>query len=321
MGHANRDVRIELYRIFLMFGISLLHAASFGFRAFHPVALSLAFCVDGFVFITGWFGTKCSLRKIVSLEFTGLYCAVLSCLLLCTSDGGVEAFRSFWFLHSYVLMLCFVGVVNFIMKYEQDDKKLAMMFAPFLVAVFGWGICTELPILHRYIPRPYGLGSFGALTLTGIYVGARLFRRFHFPERISTRMICILLPVFLLGSVAGYGWFGHYCSPLAFVIAALVFGIFDKLPKINNRTVSAITSFVGSSLFTVYLLQVSPWGRFLIRMTRDACIRMGVCEYLTILLTAITIFLCGLILDFPRRIVEYGLTKIVLMCRGGGHRA
>ena len=86
MGEAAKSPRnsaIEMYRVILMGGIIMLHIT--GFQEFWSDWRHLTFlllpCVDGFVLITGYFGTKFSLRKLCKLYATALWCIVLVSLL------------------------------------------------------------------------------------------------------------------------------------------------------------------------------------------------------------------------------------------------
>ena len=77
-----RDARIEFFRCMLMFGICLLHTVGNSGHNDYWLSSMLAFCVDGFVLISGYFGIKFSWKKILSLEITSIWCAFLSTLAM-----------------------------------------------------------------------------------------------------------------------------------------------------------------------------------------------------------------------------------------------
>ena len=74
-----REESIEAFRVLLMLGICLLHVC--GTQCGHPtqwLANMLYWCVPGFVFISGWFGMRFSLKKIIRLYGLALYAALIA---------------------------------------------------------------------------------------------------------------------------------------------------------------------------------------------------------------------------------------------------
>lgn len=70
-----RNPAIEAYRCLLMFGICILHSCHIFYpnSAYWPKSV-LCTCVVGFVFISGWFGVRFSVSKVMKLCGVYAYC-------------------------------------------------------------------------------------------------------------------------------------------------------------------------------------------------------------------------------------------------------
>ena len=94
MSKQPRNASIECYRVLLMLGICLLHSITQGpynkdwfiFGVAGPSKL-LATCVNGFVFISGWYGIRTNFRKIARLYLVGLYCGLVFAPIAVWSGG------------------------------------------------------------------------------------------------------------------------------------------------------------------------------------------------------------------------------------------
>lgn len=72
----HRDNNIELFRALLMLGICVLHAITMCGHPNQWLSGPLSACVDGFVFISGYYGVKFKSSKIIKLDALGIYCVV-----------------------------------------------------------------------------------------------------------------------------------------------------------------------------------------------------------------------------------------------------
>ena len=67
-----RDISIEVFRVLLMFGVCLCHTIFVGAKN-HVFGLQewlyglASGAVDGFVFISGWYGIRLKWRRVLSL--------------------------------------------------------------------------------------------------------------------------------------------------------------------------------------------------------------------------------------------------------------
>lgn len=83
-----RDARIELYRICLMIGIVFLHVGYMTTGSFSWQNNIFRWCVDGFVLISGYFGVRFSLKKVVRLYAVYIFVSIMAQTVLIPYGGG-----------------------------------------------------------------------------------------------------------------------------------------------------------------------------------------------------------------------------------------
>lgn len=192
-----RDNRTELYRMFLMLGIVLLHTQSHAPVRHFWVSNALLFCVTGFVFISGYYGMTFKVGKIVRLYGMAFVCmAVVSAMSCWLGDGEwrdfafltFKAVKDTWFLHAYAALMLMVPMINAALERRGWET-------PFLVLSLGWSYLYDIRHLQPFVFPVSGLGSHTVLTLAGIYVAARVFRLRGLERQITVRTALLLLPV------------------------------------------------------------------------------------------------------------------------------
>ena len=314
MGEAAKSPRnsaIELYRVILMGGIIMLHIT--GFQEFWSDWRHLTFlllpCVDGFVLITGYFGTKFSLRKLCKLYATALWCIVLVSLLyhLIVGDLGVRVFakdvlaifKEFWFLHSYAFLLCFAPLVNLVFERCGKHEQLKL-FLPICAVIFGWGLFLGLKGVHHLTPDMPGLTAKSGLTLLGVYIVGRLYR-VNETCFDAVPLWCWMLGLFCLGAIctAGMGWFGTYNSPFAVLFALSFLHLFKKVRCPN--WLGVILSWISASVFPVYILHANELSFEGMRCIIKNLYTHGVPLGLSMVLTIIIVYVSSIAFDLPRR--------------------
>lgn len=306
MGNK-RNPSIELYRVLMMLGIVLLHTIVHGgylrSRGLDNVALS---CVDAFVFISGYFGIRFRLSKVISLLLSSAWCLMVivgirysfngtgwSCDVFCGCD---------WFLWAYVLLMCFAPIFESV--FSGQEKKVALVL-PILFVVFIWSYMSMWPILKGRIPAPVGFSPRSFLTLIGIYLVARMMKIYNVVSRLSIGWI-IGIGVVSVG--ATWVGFGHYNSVFALGVALSGFALFSRLtvPPLLGR----IVFWCVPSLFPIYLLHANSLGfPLLVKVNAwfiDGC---HVPLYMGYFLTSLTVFGACLIVDLFRRCVVYGVQR------------
>ena len=295
---GDRLASIELYRCLLMFGIVLMHCVSQGqIVLLAPYRLLMA-CLTGFVFISGYFGVRCSFGKVCHLVLTTFVCSaigVYSCRIL-----GWETESSLWkyfvtgnwFIWAYIVLMAIAPVFDMALAHSSEGKGFGWAI-PLVIVVFGWNFLSGMPFIGEFLPRPVGFGTHTFLMMMGVYLAARLFKIFNVENMLKGWHLCFLVSVSGLLCAAGLG---HYDSPASFVFVASFFCVFRKIaiPSIVAKIVLAISP----SMLCVYLLHWSPLGLHILRKLESSG---G--GFVTALLTAIILYTLSLALDVPRRVV------------------
>ena len=305
-----REFSMDMYRVCLMFGICLLHSITHAVYTTAWVANMLSWCVPGFMFISGWFGIKFTIGKVLKLYGISLYCAVIYVAFDIAVSGGwtvnciIRAYnitKGQWFLNAYVIVMCLAPMVNIAVE-RMTIKELS----PIALCAFGWSFTTTLPVLSRLVPSSAGLTAYSFLTLLGVYITARFVRRLYDSNdrfKACVGNMKIVLPTVVIALILSAAGLGDYNSPFAVVLAGCVFLIVKgcRIPSWLGR----ICAFLGPSMFSVYLMHShgQAWS-YLVRI-ENAILGMGMPICIAYVGTAAVIFLVCVLLDMPRRIIVY----------------
>lgn len=301
-----RMISIETYRILLMAGICFLH--SICQTGHNTVWLANIFecCVCGFVFISGYFGIKFNWRKVVGLWMTAFYASAVFAIF--DSVFGNNAFSlvavykrsvGFWFLNAYVILMCFAPIINLALDSKKDAGKLGAICMPIIAVIFGWGFLRALPFCD-FVPFSEGLCAYGALTLIGIYIVARLYRKFNVGQRIGPITVFVVMAISIVCTAMGAG---DYNSPFAVLLAASVFYFFERV-DFGNAIVSRIVMVISPSLFSVYLLHSHSGGFGYMSKLMEYLLGTGVPLLMAYVIVAVVVFSICLLCDVPRRLVR-----------------
>ena len=188
MTKVARKSNIELLRIISIFLILVVHA-DFGVigeptagdihSSFLPCATRILFemfaiiCVDIFVFISGWFGIKFSIKGIAKLLFQIVFIQGLLYVVSVISGHGLPGIfglfmfdRPFWFIKAYIGLMILSPVINTFVKYADRKAVEIVLFAYFVFqTLYAWltngawflftGYCitslSAIYLLARYI--------------------------------------------------------------------------------------------------------------------------------------------------------------------------
>lgn len=289
----NRNAAVELYRLLMMYGICLLHAA-IGPAAHVTWLLNCTmFCVTAFAFVSGYYGIRFAPSKVLRLWGLGLVCA-----LICGRGDFVLSWRLFgeyWFLHAYVLLMTFAPLVNRAFAATSDGNL--PMVAPLLLAIFAWGFAPSLPVLRDMgLPVTPGLEAYSGLTLLGAYAGARLYRTWRLNERLNGRWAACALAVLMV--LAGSG-ICEYNLIVALLLSAVTFRIVSGI--VLPRPAERVILLAAPSVFAVYLLHQPNIDILWSCVT--ALLDRGCGLYLAYVLTALATLTVALLADVPRRLV------------------
>ncbi len=300
-----------------MFGICLLHSLTQGGHNTPFLANILLSCVNGFVFLSGWYGLRFRPSKVFTLYGVACACGVVSFgmevvfgvytptwdLAMATHLG--ELCLTPWFLNAYLFLMLLAPLVDAALE-RLPTRLLPSVLLPFFALTFGWSFSAGLPYVGTFVPKTSGLGAYTGLSLLSVYVVARLCRRFEVGQWFTwPRAVLALL---VLWCATGIGM-GEYSSPFATLLCALCFFLFMRLPW--PRWVGRVAQVLGPSMFSIYLLHTNRLGFGTIRKMEDLLIDAhGWPTVPTYLAVTLTLFLTALVLDQPRRLLVY-LTRAI----------
>lgn len=317
MKVEDRNPAVEFYRIILMFGICLLHSSCQGrYASVWPTNL-LSFCVPGFAFISGFFGVRFSLSKVVRLYSVAIY-AVLIVPLVGSglNDYYTEVCRcwnaaqgGFWFLNAYVCLMAFAGLTDELFA-GNNSQRMVHCALPVLLVVFGWGMLLNLRNLKDVIPALSGLNAKSFLTLFGCYLVGRFFGKFELDKRIPVR-VAWLCSFALAIIVSCFSWyFSHFNALPAVALAIFLFiAIKESMGRIL-QPFSRVTTYFSSMMFAVYCIHIIAYFPF----TQHAFFAVpewvkclfddSSSRLIIILFSAITSFSVGVLLALPFKFIS-----------------
>lgn len=270
-----RDSNIELLRIVAMFLLLVDHAGYMSiqpptqadiatnpllsFNRFFCQSLS-SICVDVFVLVSGWFGIKTRISRIVEFLFQCYFLSfVLYYGLLSLDLANPMSYREWlqfllfdnlWFVKAFLLLYLFSPMINQFIEGISQQKFIYYLSAFFV-----------LQVLHGFfIQSPWFDKGQSPLTLIFLYMLGRYLR--CYPNRYTTLSKSIDIVLYLLLSVLtaflsfisvtlgaeGYRLFS-YNSPVLISASVFFFLFFTKL-SFKSRLVN----WVAASCFAVYVV-------------------------------------------------------------------
>ena len=289
LGNNHRHSGMELLRILAMALVVLTHTDFWALGS--PTASMCAtdmtraayqyyvefisiICVNCFIFISGWFAIKPSLKGFTNLIFQILFYNLLIYLICALSGSVLWSVRGFvehlnvfvhWFLAAYIALYLLSPILNIFI--EKAGKHQAMLTVGLFVALdvlLGWA--------KDYLSF---LGGYSLLHFMVIYLIARYIRVyggrwFSLDKKWDATIylvITLLTPTIVIASyyLAPPIWYYSsllfwYNNPLVIVISVYFCLFFSKL-NFSSRLVN----FVGASSFAVYLIHTDT-------LVRDWCI-------------------------------------------------
>ena len=325
-----RKSNIELLRIVSMLLVLFLHAnyPSLGSVTVSDIqsaplpsfgrALAEQLCiiaVNVFVFISGWFGIKPSVKGFCSLMFQVLfYHTLISGIAFCcglsvslsTLLMPVRFGIPYWFVVSYLVMYIMTPVLNTFIE-KASSKSLFAVVLLFYMMQTSTGFCAHFGGFHA---------GYSAISFIGLYLLARFIRLYSHKiillsglYNISLYILFSTIPVLLYFITKKDFDSISYASP--FVIAATVF-FFLSFNRLNFS--SRLVNYMACSVFSVYLVHVHPFIWDFYRETMKKALEyLGAGEYLLFVVIASILFtiLCVLIDKVRLRVWNYVSRKIL----------
>ena len=274
-GKSVRDSNIELLRIVAMILMLIDHAGYMSiqpptqmevneepllsFCRFSSQALS-SVCVNVFVLISGWFGIKIKLSRIVEFLSQCYFICIVLYLGLLAMDYAIPMntgdllkfvlFDDLWFVKAFLLLYLFAPMLNLFV-----DNLLQRKFLWFVVAF------AVIQTVHGFFTQaPWFDKGQSPLTLMLLYLMGRYLRcypcRFtKYSKKVDmmSYLLISLITAFLAFISVKYGAEGYrlfsYASPLLIMASVYFFLFFTKL---SFR--SSLVNWVAVSSFAVYVV-------------------------------------------------------------------
>ena len=251
-------------------------------------------CVEGFVFISGYYGIRFSVGKVGKL--LALFAFYTLFLVAPSFDWHYAAGKQLthnWFLFSYLILMAFAPVFN--AAFEGKSKKQILCLAlPIIVAVYGWSYLCVVPGIKEYMPSVTGFAPLSFFTMFGIYMAARVFRLLELERLLNLKVLIILGGGAVVLVIAG---FHHHNSPASIVWTACVFTVFSRLQL--PSVVSKVVAWIAPTTFGIFLLHSTLTGGWLRKTVIDfTATHLGV--YVGYLITTIIVFLACCLIDKMR---------------------
>lgn len=330
-----RDASVELLRCIAMLLICVYHCFRFGIFWTEQeqwwgslfFTTLIAWHVDTFVAISGWFGIRFSFKKFLSLYWQILFYSVLSfCYCIVTGRPATFAVSGGWFGGTYLMLLMLAPLLNLTVERICERSRYEILLA--------WGLFAAAIFLH-WIPRnlftavnPCGLDrGFSIVLFIFIYLTMRLIRLLDITIRPFGLIIAVVsfvgitLVIELAKIRMGYcgipishflnELYWRFNAPQTLAVSIAMVVIFVKYVKIPGWIGNA-ACFISPSLFGIYLLHhVTSFGSKIYRVPETILASSTDCHpFFVILICAILTFVLCLCVDLLRRFVFFLLRKL-----------
>lgn len=279
MAEKARNSSIELLRIICIFGIIFMHTIAYGgdkLAVYNRYLLIVVNCftnlgVTCFMLISGYFGVKFNLEKLIKLDLMVIFYTLIHLIIriaLGVEIGMMDLLSSvfpvlsnqYWYITAYFIIAILSGYINQIPERlsKADFQKLLA------VPIFFFSV---VPTFLRFDI----LGSEGknVVYMVVVYLIGRYIRKYDESVYHRGKLAMLLLGNILLAmllevtmyTIAGrYSMFYRDCSVFTLISSVLLFTIFRNLhfdsKMINKVAGSVLAVYVFSFGFQrlVYLL-------------------------------------------------------------------
>ena len=277
-----RDSNIELLRLLAMLMVLIYHAdflslgvpcmkgelsisqwADSSLRFF--VQSVCVVCVNVFVMLSGWFGIKPKIDRLIAFLFQVTFFTLLSIVAnvifwnhqLCFDDvkNIFMLNDNLWFPKSYLLLYVLSPVLNAFVE-KATARQFRMVLIPMVVFQIvygwmtggvGWYMCgysciffTELYLLARYLRLHVAYERYGVKMLSGLFL-------------VGASLVSIIWIISSIKGIDATRFLNAYTQPFAIMGAAVLLLLFSKI-SLKNQKINKI----AASCFAVYLFHCAP---------------------------------------------------------------
>lgn len=225
-------------------------------------------CVNVFVLISGWYGIKVKLNKILSLIFQTLFFSIFVYMVFLMYD--FEKYKSFdyigtifllhsndyWFIKAYIGLFLLSPLLNSFIS-NSTEKQLRYFLLSFYLfqTIYGW-----LSIFGAQ----WFEGGYSAISFVGLYMLARYLRLYPIEnlERNAKLYFILFFAIVLFQTVLAFcitcmgfsiaGRLFTYTNPVVILESVCLMLAFSKL-KFQVK----IINWIASSCLAIYLLHAN----------------------------------------------------------------
>lgn len=333
MEKSLRNSNHELLRLVAMYMIVLIHAnmylgnfcSGISFTIFNGLVNGI--CNTGvtcFVLISGYYGIKFSVSKLVKMECMMITYSVIELVLLCLFEPAQmqgAAFleqlikslfpfftRKYWFYSSYVVLFLVSGYVEkFIRSIEKKEFEVLLGMLLIIFSIF--------PTVGYFEVVPDN--GKGLVQMLMIYMVGRYIRIYRDNLKIScTKLWIVLLLCWLVNGISHEipiqigGIYHHLCkdnSITNIVIAIILFYMFK-----NINFISGIINKMAVQVFAVFALNNTMVKVFITKAVTMMNIKDGISGFIALAVMAGVIMVVCIVIGSVRGFIFKGLDKAVI---------
>lgn len=264
-----RESNFELLRIICIIGIVNMHVFGSvynhvsGFNLVYGTLINSAFNtgVTLFMLISGYFGVKSTVRKVVSLELTVVFYSLVSLTvggLLGNTIGLKDIVKSFfpvsmgkyWYITAYMLILVFAKYINHFL--DSLEKREYQVFLLLMLSVF-----SILPtIIQVHVMNDSGKGIMNMLL---VYSLGRYLRKYEvdFKFKKVVALIVLLIEFALNLGIAFIKGGKGVNAPFArdYSIFIIILSVFVFLWVKDLKLKSSLINGMAQNVIGIYLME------------------------------------------------------------------
>lgn len=313
MVKKERESAFELLRILAQFMIIFYHILYFAIYPISEVSFYKAIWfplhigVPLFVFISGYFGIKCTVKGFVRLAGMVFILQMPYMINTLISGGGGGdllklpfslSYTPFWFIRTYLFLYLLAPVINKYLKDISTQHRIYLLVVLLYMSIYIGTLGADLSLRD---------GKNVVTFLLYYTIGNTLYTYRHKWEKIDTYWLLAIFFFFNILVVFGFTYMGYgrysnvvwkrlffaYCSPMLLLNAILFFIIIGKL-----KFKSLFVNNVGKASLAMYMIH----GTFLFSIINPIVLNLykvnssiSFTLMSVTLVTLCTVLLCALI--------------------------